>query len=338
MERLAIIANPTAGVAAGRGGRERLIAAARHELERSGFEVELWQSPDPDEVTALAVQALDAGITRVIAAGGDGTVNCVINGLMQWRQAQKPEAGASIDSVTLGVVPIGTGNVFAFNLGIPREWRAACQVIRAGHTHAIDLGLATRQIANPETQAPRTRNFKASGSKLQTRYFVLMAGIGYDAKVIEDTSLRLKFVLRDYAYALRSLQNVVLHQGTQVTLRFADGRLYANESWLVMIGNAASYAWDIKVTKHAEIDDGLLDICLMPYENKFISVQQAMQILMGQHIERGIAQYWQSAGVTVESDPPIPVQLDGDAWASTPVEIKIVPQALKVFAPEISTE
>jgi YegS/Rv2252/BmrU family lipid kinase len=316
-------------VAAGRGARERLITAAQNDLERSQFHVEVWQSRNSEEVTELAIKALNDGFLNVVAAGGDGTVNGVINGLMRWRQDQKSE----LDGITLGVLPIGTGNVFAYNMGIPREWRGACQVIRAGHIRNIDVGQATRLILNQETQNPKTRNFKKL-PEVQSRYFVLMAGIGYDAKVIEDTSLRLKFVLRDFAYALRSLQNVVLHQGTQVTLRFADGRLYANEAWLVMIGNAASYAWDIKVTKHAELDDGLLDICLMPFENKFISVQQAMQILMGQHIERGIAQYWQSAGVTVESDPPIPVQLDGDSWATTPIEIKIVPHALNVFAPE----
>ena len=326
--KLAIVANPTAGVAAGRGGRERLVVAARHDLERSGFEVEVWQSHNPDEVCELAIQALDKGITKIVAAGGDGTVNGVVNGFMQWR-----EANNAAEAVTLGVLPIGTGNVFAYNMNIPREWRGACQVIRNGVIRNIDVGLATGVVSDAQTPKSKIRNIKPSPTKSQSRYFVLMAGIGYDAKVIEDTSLRLKFVLRDFAYALRSLQNVVLHQGTQVTLRFADGRIYANESWLVMIGNAASYAWDIKVTKHAELDDGLLDICLMPFENKFISVQQAMQILMGQHIERGIAQYWQSAGVTIESVPPVPVQLDGDAWGTTPVEIKIIANALNVFAP-----
>jgi diacylglycerol kinase family enzyme len=100
-----------------------------------------------------------------------------------------------------------------------------------------------------------------------------------------------------------------------------------------MVGNAASYAWDIKVTAHAELDDGVLDICLMPFENKIISIQQALQILTGQHIERGIAQYWQTPGVRVESEPPVPVQLDGDAWATTPVEISLIPAVLNVLVP-----
>lgn len=160
-----------------------------------------------------------------------------------------------------------------------------------------------------------------------------MAGIGYDAKVIEDTSLRLKYVLRDFAYVLKTLENVVRHQGTQITLKLDGQTTYANIAWLVMVGNAAAYAWKIKVTPHARLDDGLLDVCLMPFENKIISVQQALQVLTGQHIERGIAQYWQVESLRVESSPNVPIQLDGDEWADTPVELSILPGAIEILAP-----
>jgi diacylglycerol kinase (ATP) len=160
-----------------------------------------------------------------------------------------------------------------------------------------------------------------------------MAGIGYDAKVIEDTSLRLKYVLRDFAYVLKTLENVVRHQGTQITLQLDGKTTYANIAWLVMVGNAAAYAWKIKVTPHARLDDGLLDVCLMPFENKIISVQQALQVLTGQHIERGIAQYWQVESLRVESSPNVPIQLDGDEWADTPVELSILPGAISILAP-----
>jgi YegS/Rv2252/BmrU family lipid kinase len=223
-------------------------------------------------------------------------------------------------SPLLGVLPLGTGNVFAFNLGIPREWREACRVIGTGQTRTIDVGIA--------------RTVRSSKSK--TRNFLLMAGIGYDAKVIEETSLRMKYVLRDFAYALKTLENVVRHQGTQMTLHFGDGTIYANLAWLVMVGNAASYAWNIKVTPHAEIDDGLLDVCLVPFENKLVSVQQAMQVLTGQHVERGIAQYWQVESLRVESSPNVPIQLDGDEWARTPVELSLAPAALRVLVPDAS--
>ena len=271
-----------------------------------------------DDMTALMSAAAGTGrleiLKMLVAAGGDGTVNAVVNGLMK--------SGASLENLALGVLPLGTGNVFAFNLGIDREWKTACRIIRKGRTRRIDVGLASA-----------TREGR---KKPLNRYFLLMAGVGYDAKVIEDTSLRLKYVLRDFAYVLKTLENVVRHQGTQITLTLDDEAIYANIAWLVMIGNAASYAWNIKVTPHARLDDGLLDVCLIPYENNLISIQQALQILTGQHIERGIAQYWQVESVRVESSPNVPVQLDGDEWASTPVELSILPAALNVLAPSES--
>lgn len=314
-KRTVIIANPTAGMAAGRTQPTRIIEAARHDLERHGLATGVLQETNPAKVSDLAERAVRDGFDTIIAAGGDGTVNAVANGIMR-----ASHSSTHTKEVTLGILPLGTGNVSAFNLGIPKPWRDACRIIRDGHVRAIDVGLARTLPQTPKARA-------------KSRYFLLMAGIGFDAKVIEETSLRLKYVLRDFAYVLRTLQNVVLHQGTQMTLTFDNGSQYSNVSWLVMIGNAASYAWDIKVTSHAELDDGVLDVCLMPFENKLISIQQAMQILTGQHIERGIAQYWKVQSVCVESTPPVPVQLDGDEFAQTPVEISVLPSALNVLTP-----
>ena len=310
LKSLALIANPTAGVSAGRPNKQRTIEAAAREFEKRGFEVALFLENSSAAVEEKAAQAARDGVKSIVAAGGDGTVNAVVNGLMK--------SGVSLDELALGVIPLGTGNVFAFNLGIDREWKKACRVIRKGHTRRIDVGLA--RASTHQKQA-------------LSRYFLLMAGVGYDAKVIEDTSLRLKYVLRDFAYVLKTLENVVRHQGTQITLTLDSKTIYANIAWLVMIGNAASYAWNIKVTPHAQLDDGLLDVCLIPYSNNLISIQQALQVLTGQHIERGVAQYWQVKSVRVESSPNVPVQLDGDEWASTPVELSLFPGALRVYAP-----
>jgi YegS/Rv2252/BmrU family lipid kinase len=322
-----IIANPTAGIGAGKSNRLRLLEAAQHDLEKHGHRVEVLLESDPSQVSALAEKAARSGCCTVIAAGGDGTVNAVVNGMMRVAEGQPPV----LKDVTLGVLPLGTGNVFAFNLNIGRTWREACKVLRAGNVRVIDVGMA-RSTA-PKSKASNAQANAAQSSVPICRHFVLMAGIGFDAKVIEETSLRLKFVLRDFAYALKSLQNAVLHQGTQVTLKFPNGKIFADEAWLVIVGNAASYAWDIKVTGRARLDDGLIDVCLLPYENKLFSVQQAMMMLIGQHVERGTAHYWKVRSVRIESKPPVPIQLDGDEWAYTPVEISVLPGALRVLAP-----
>jgi YegS/Rv2252/BmrU family lipid kinase len=307
-QRYLLIANPTAGVGAGRVNKHRLLEVAVRDLERDGGHIEVTLEDTREGVEAQAERGVREEFDGVISAGGDGTVNAVLNGLLR--------AGTGANIPTLGVLPMGTGNVFAFNLGIDRSWREACRVIRKGYTRVIDVGLA------------------AEPNGANSQYFVLMAGVGFDAKVVEDTSLRLKYVLREFAYVVNGLQNAVVHKGSKVTLTFDEGEVFKGKSWLIMAGNAASYAWDIKFTELARLDDGHIDVCLMPFHNKMASVQQVMAILTGQHVERGIARYWKTTGLTIESDPPIPVQLDGDEWGRTPVQISVHPGVLRVFAPE----
>ncbi|HEX8463020.1 MAG TPA: diacylglycerol kinase family protein, partial [Abditibacterium sp.] len=289
-----ILANPTAGAGKGRASRLRLLEAVRHDLEKHGHSVHIGFEDESKAIRQRAENAARAGAPIIVAAGGDGTVNAVANGILRASKGRKSET-------LLGILPMGTGNVFAFNLGLGKNWREACKIIRAGNARCIDAGLAIPlEGARP--------SLKSGDKKAEERYFLLMAGLGFDAKVIEDTSLRLKFVLRDFAYALRSLQNAVVHQGTQVTLTFPDGRVDSSLSWLLMVGNAASYAWAIKFTEQAHLDDGLLDVCAFPFANKMVSVQQVMQLLMGQHVERGTAHYFKTTSVKIESSPPIPVQ------------------------------
>ena len=319
---LLIIANPSAGASAGRTNRLKVLEWARNDLEKHGFAVQIEVEKTSADVEKRAEAAAKAGAPLVVAAGGDGTVNAVLNGLMR-------ASGGQECATKLGILPIGTGNVFAFNLDVPKHWREACAVLREGAARRIDVGLA-KPFANSK---PARKSGENTSKKPQLRYFLLMAGIGFDAKVIEDTSLRLKFVLRDFAYVLRSLQNAIVHRGTQLTLSFDDGTRYSNVAWLSMVGNAASYAWAIRFTEHAQLDDGQLDVCLFPFANKMVSVQQVMQLLMGQHVERGTAQYWKCKTVRVESEPPVPVQLDGDEWGTTPLELSVLPGVLQVLAP-----
>ena len=319
-----ILANPTAGASATRANRARILQTVRTHLEQNGYSVHIGLEVEPRAIRERAENAARAGTPVVVAAGGDGTVNAVINGLMRASDGQH-------SPTKLGVLPLGTGNVFAYNLGLG-NWREAAHAISGGHWRRIDVG-----YAQPLAQALRRDKRLENSQILQQpspRYFVLMAGIGFDAKVIEETSLQMKFVLRDFAYALTSLQNAIVHQGTQVTLTFPDGRRYSEMAWLLMAANAASYAWAIKFAGRAQLDDGKLDLCVFPFENKLTSVTQVSQLLLGQHVERGNAHYFQTESVRVESSPPIPIQLDGDEWGTTPAQLSMLPSVLDVLVPD----
>ena len=320
-----ILANPTAGARGKAAARKRQLERVRAELEKSGFSVHLGFENESRGIRERAHNAALAGTDIIVAAGGDGTVNAVANGMLQATNGERPHS-------KLAVLPMGTGNVFALNMGIPSDFKGACKIIAQGHVRRIDVGYATPLDSARPSAKKRAAHPSDSREAPTPRYFLLMAGVGFDAKVIEDTSLRLKMMLRDYAYAFRSLQNAVVHQGTQVTLSFDEGQVHSSNSWLLMAGNAASYAWAIKFTEHARLDDGKLDLCVFPFENKMTSLQQVMQLLIGQHIERGSASYFQTTGVKIESTPPVPVQLDGDEWGTTPLELKMFSAKLDVLA------
>lgn len=321
-----ILANPTAGARGKSVARKRQLERVQAELEKHGFAVHLGFESESRGIRERAYNAALGGTDIIVAAGGDGTVNAVANGMMRAAENEPPRS-------KLAILPMGTGNVFALNLGIPANIKVASRIIVEGNVRRIDVGFA-QPLASARPSAKR-RAAHPSDSKQSPspRYFLLMAGVGFDAKVIEDTSLRLKMLLRDFAYAFRSLQNAVVHQGTEVTLTFDDGTTHSSNSWLLMAGNAASYAWKIRFTELARLDDGKLDICLFPFENKLTSIQQVMQLLVGQHIEKGSASYFQTTGVRIESTPPVPVQLDGDEWGTTPLELKILSGSLDVLAP-----
>ncbi len=324
--QILILANPTAGARSNPKTRKRQLERVRAELETQGYGVHLGFETESRAICERARNATLAGTDIIVAAGGDGTVNAVANGMLLATKGLRPES-------KLGVLPLGTGNVFAANLGISSDLSEACATLASGHFRRIDAGFA---LPLPSSQLPSISEaafVPESASAPEPRYFLLMAGIGFDAKVIEDTSLRLKRVLRDLAYALSSLQNAVSHQGAEITLRFSDGTTHSSNSWLLMAGNAASYAWAIRFTDLARLDDGKLDLCLFPFENKLTSVQQVLQLLRGQHIERGAASYFQTTGVKIEATPPVPVQLDGDEWGTTPLELQMLPAALDVLAP-----
>ena len=325
-----ILANPTAGARGKAASRKRQLERVRAELEKSGFSVHLGFENESRGIRERAHNAALAGTDIIVAAGGDGTVNAVANGMLRATNGERPHS-------KLAVLPMGTGNVFALNMGIPTDFKGACRIIAAGHARRIDVGLATPLDSARPSAKKRAAHPSDSKSAPTSRYFLLMAGVGFDAKVIEDTSLRLKMMLRDFAYAFRSLQNAIEHQGSEVTLTLDDGTQHSINSWLLMAGNAASYAWAIKFTEHARLDDGKLDLCLFPFENKLTSLQQVMQLLIGQHIERGSAQYFQTSSVKIESTPPVPVQLDGDEWGTTPLELQMFSASLDVLAPPESS-
>ncbi len=251
-----------------------------------------------------AREAAGNGFEAVLAAGGDGTVNEVVNGLLA--------SGAPGGALPLGLAPMGTQNVLAHELGLPAaDLDATLALLRAGRTRHIDVGLAGG------------------------RYFVLMAGFGFDALVVREVLRPVKALLGPAAYAFATVGALATYRSTQIRLRL-DGEEVRSEAFLVVVANAASYAYrQIKLAPFAALDDGWLDVCVFERArgDRVGFASQMMAVLARRHLRDPRVRYYRGKHLVLESDPPIQGQMDGDTFGETPVEISLLSRALPVFVP-----
>jgi len=292
-----LIVNPTAGQGKPSESLEKLKVALGPLLG----DVVVTQGPGDAE---RAAQIASAGNEHdaVLVAGGDGTVNEVVNGLL---------AGGAV--LPLGLVPLGTQNVLAHELKLPSsaDLEATVQMLRAGRTRAIDIGRAGE------------------------RHFALMAGFGFDAQVVSEVLQPIKDLLGPAAYAFAAVGALARSDSSTLSLILDDEQI-RTEAYLIVVANAASYAYrQIKLAPFAALDDGWLDICVFERAptKRFGFAGQLMAVLSRRHLRDPRVRYYRAKRILIASDPPIQGQLDGETYGTTPIEIAILPQALDVFVP-----
>ncbi|MBM4047752.1 MAG: YegS/Rv2252/BmrU family lipid kinase, partial [Planctomycetes bacterium] len=217
-DAIALIVNPTAG----RGRAATAAAEAAEHLRAAGLDVRAHATAGRGDGERLARDAGD--VRAIVAVGGDGTFNEVLNGV----------GGRD---VPLGLIPVGTANVLARELGLPLDVRRACAVIAAGHSRTVDVGFCN------------------------DRRFILMAGMGFDAAVVQELTRSRKGNIRLLSYASPILRALATYDAPPLRVE-ADGHLLATDARLVILSNARTYALGLQISPQARMDDGLLDVCV----------------------------------------------------------------------------
>jgi YegS/Rv2252/BmrU family lipid kinase len=287
MAKLFVIFNPAA-----RGEKSQRL---RRFLEsKAGPDVTLAPTQRAGDATRLA--AASDGI--VVAAGGDGTINEVVNGLR-------------LPGATLGVLPLGTANVFARELGIPLTLEAAWATLERGATRVIDLGVA--EVAG------------------RRRFFAQLAGVGFDARAVRGASWSLKKRFGPLSYVWAGLQ-ALRNQKSDVEVVSFDGTVLAAGA-AVLIGNGRLYGGPFRVFPKARLDDGLLDVCVFEKVGHFNVHRHSLGVLCGMHTRWRGVEYFQIAQFTCRTATAAPVQLDGEDAGDVPVLFRVEPRALRVIVP-----
>lgn len=293
--RVCVILNPAA-----RGERAKIL---EEQLKLIPGSCALKRTSGPGTARCLAAESVAEGYDTVVAAGGDGTVNEVLNGI-----GDAPDGTAQ---TRLGVLPLGTVNVFAKELGIPLRLEAAMKTILRGREALIDL---------PEMQ------FTNNGKTLK-RYWVQMAGVGWDARAVELVNWNLKKRIGQFAYIVSCLKAL---KGPIPLIQVSfDSRTLQAE--LAILGNGRFYGGRIPIFSKANPRDGLLDVCVFPKITWFVLVRYCLGFLSPRLYSSGNETYVQTPTVKFESKDRTPVEIDGETVGCLPAACRVLRQALRVI-------
>jgi YegS/Rv2252/BmrU family lipid kinase len=322
MSNVTIIYNPLAGPAD--------FATAIEEIAGEWRDLDWGVTIKPTEAaghaTKLAAEAAAMGCPLVLAAGGDGTLGEVVNGLAE-------------TGTIMGVLPAGTANSFARELQMPvpgalqmpipsslkqSKLHSASAALMAGCVQEMDLGYRMT------TDAPAARG----------RYWMLWASTGADGYLVHEVEPRPKWS-KKMGWTSYLLQGIsVLSNFSHVQARVeVDGYTLEDDYILVLISNSRRYAGGVlTLSQEAYLDDGLLEIWLFGGRGLSSISRHGFRALRGQHLQEPDTILLRGQHVTIVTDPPMPVQMDGDPVSATPLECVVKPGALRILVPDSAPE
>ncbi|TCT18908.1 diacylglycerol kinase [Melghiribacillus thermohalophilus] len=294
MKRARIIYNPTSG----REGFKKELPEVLRRLEEAGFEASAHATTGEGDAAKAAEVAVERQFDVVIAAGGDGTINEVINGL-----AEKP------NRPKLGVIPAGTTNDFARAIRVSKGIHKALDVIIAGHTRALDIG------------------------RVNNQYFINIAGGGKLTELTYEVPSKLKTMLGQLAYYLKGIEMLPSIRPTYVEIEY-DGTLFKGDIMLFLLSNSNSVGGFEKLAPAARMDDGLFDLIILKKTNIAEFVRLASHALRGQHIHDKQVIYTQANQVKVYTEEKMQLNLDGEYGGLLPGEFVNLHKHIEFFVPE----
>jgi diacylglycerol kinase (ATP) len=299
-----LIHNPNAGN--GGVGRRQMLDQARRILSSGGIEAELVETRGPGDATQMAQQATMEGRQLVIACGGDGTLNEVVNGLAAEQNGHR---------VPLALLPGGTANVLAKELDLPWDIPGAAEKLIHGQLKDIALGLAT-PIEQPDKK----------------RYFLSVAGAGPDGMIVYAIDLDLKARVGILAYWWQGAREVFRYKFPHFRVVGGGQKISAT---LVVVGRTKHYGGPFKITTEADLYENKFELMALTTQSGFRYLSYLPSLWFQKLRGTDGVHFWKSNSIVCEplDSNPVYAQIDGEPLARLPVEFKIVPHALKLLVP-----
>jgi len=285
-----VIANPIAG-----GGKgQRLANALTMQLRKRGMDVEMFLTSGTGDAFRRA-QSLGDPLDRIVVVGGDGTLNETVNGLNH--PSRTP----------IAQLPVGTANILAHELRLPRRPDKVAAMVATGHVRQIDHGLA-------------------NGTR-----FLMVASAGFDAMVTRAVKQRRQGSLGYKGYIVPIVQTLYRYRSPSLRVCLDEGQPITGA--MVIVGNTRNYGGLFSVTDRAQCDSGHFDVCVFPNGSPAALGLYALAAA-GRRVSRLRNVVYRTARhITITADRPTPVQIDGDYFGQTPIEITIQPAAVPIIIP-----
>jgi len=303
--KFCFIINPKAG----KERPNRLIRRLEALLERDSLSYEFRVTTKPGHAIALAEKAASSGLfDRIVAIGGDGTINEVVNGMVRVCMQDKDGPG---NHPALGLIPAGMGNDTARGLGIPRGLKNAYTVLIQGSTRYIDVG------------------------EVNGRFFINGVGVGYDGAVMSEMyDIRRKGkILSRWIYFKCLMHQLRRFTPPLLCLEIDNKFLPPRRYLLFLIANGTCIGGIFKLTPKASLDDGLLDLLLVEAVPRHTFLLNIPRAIMGKHLSLRQVSYYMSGKVTIKSDNPVPCHIDGESYYNNQFSIRLLPKALRIVGP-----
>jgi len=302
--KIIILTNPSAG-----GGKARRgLDAAVDFLRRRGEAPQILESLTAKHLVNLAREMRSEKPDVVVSAGGDGTLHQILNGLFP-------------GEAPLGIIPLGRGNDFARGLGISSDPRVAAELILKSKTRTVDLARVSHADGD------------ARANQSQPILFAGIVGVGFDSVVNRYVIERARLFQGRLVYAWSLLRCLGTYRPQPIVIT-SDAQNFSGEVMFAVVGNNMYYGDGIRITPRAVLNDGLLDVCVIPAMSKWQLLRWVPSAYRGGHLAHPGIIYFNASRITLKSSAPLELFGDGEFLTDLPATIDVLPRALRVFAPQ----
>jgi YegS/Rv2252/BmrU family lipid kinase len=305
--KIAVVINPRS--AAGRTGRRWRGIQSR--LERRLGPVAARFTDSPGAGIGLTRELLRQGFDLIVAAGGDGTANEVANGFLELDRPINPEA-------CLGILPLGTGGDFRRTLGVPASPGSAIETLAEGQPRAIDVGKVT---------------FVGHHGGSLTRYFVNLLSFGMGGEVAARAKNPARILGGRAAFLWATIKSFTLYRGKEIRLTLDGKEEMPTFVTDVAVGNGRFYGGGMDPCPYALLDDGILEVTVIDYMNCFQFIREIPPLYSGNIYRRPKGHHFRARQLHAEAEDEVKVEIDGEPLGRLPLDVTLLPAALKVMAP-----